>query len=558
MKENSLTNESLSKALQKLRLHIQQSPLAAIDWDTSFCVTSWNPAAEKIFGFSEEEAIGKHASFIIPEIHHQHVDSVWDELLKNHGGTRSTNENVTKSGKDISCEWYNTPIIDTSGNVLSVSSLAQDVTEQVQYLKALQHQAYHDNLTSLHNREWLSEFIDFSIKERPYQPLFLFFIDLDRFKEINDTLGHDVGDTMLDTLSQRLKKIAVEEHTKVVRLGGDEFAILTHDVDIVEMANHIMQEIEKSVELSGMNLNVGASIGIASYPSHGNSSASLMRCADIAMYRAKETNDRYIVYSTAIDNHSPERLMLMNDLRSAINNDQLILHYQPKIDIQQHKHIGYEALLRWEHPERGMIPPDDFIPYAEITDLIHPLTLWVLESSLIQSAKWSQEGLIHHISINLSARNLLDNNLPNKLAALLKTYNVEPSSIELEITESSLMTDPENALHNLNQLHGLGVQLSIDDFGTGYSSLSYLRQMPIHKLKIDKTFVLDMDSNHGDRVIVESTINLAHNLGLKVVAEGVENIEVLALLDGLGCDEAQGYYISRPQVVHNLQAWTLK
>lgn len=558
MDDNPLNNEQMSKTLQKLTLHIQKSPLAVIDWDTSFCVAGWNPAAEKIFGFSEEEAIGKHASFIIPEIYHQHVDSVWDELLKNHGGTRSTNENITKDGRSISCEWYNTPIIDISGNVLSVSSLAQDVTEQVQYLKTLQYQAHHDNLTSLYNREWLSEFIDSSIKATPEQPFFLFFIDLDRFKEINDTLGHDVGDTMLITLSQRLKEIGGENHTKVVRLGGDEFAVLTHDVDIVEMANKIMQKIEKPVELSGMKLNVGAGIGIASYPSHGNDATSLMRCADIAMYRAKETNDRYIVYSTEIDNHSTDRLMLMNDLRSAINNDQLILHFQPKIDIRQHTHIGYEALLRWEHPQRGLVPPDDFIPYAEITDLIHPLTLWVLENSLIQSAEWSKQGLIHHISINLSARNLLDDSLPNQLALLLKAYDVEPSSIELEITESALMTEPESALLNLNQLHELGVQISIDDFGTGYSSLSYLRQMPIHKLKIDKTFVLDMDSNHGDRVIVESTINLAHNLGLKVVAEGVENKEVLALLGDLGCDEAQGYYISRPQIPTKLEAWTLK
>ena len=558
MDNNSLNNEQLSKALQKLTLHIQKSPLAVIDWDTNFCVASWNPAAERIFGFSEDEAIGKHATFIIPEIYHQHVDVVWDELLKKHGGTRSTNENITRDGKSISCEWYNTPIIDISGDVLSVSSLAQDVTEQVQYLKTLQHQAHHDNLTSLYNREWLNEFIDSTIKATPEQSFYLFFIDLDRFKEINDTLGHDVGDTMLITLSQRLKNIVGKGNNKVARLGGDEFAILTYDVDITEMANQIMHELEKPVELSGMKLNVGAGIGIASYPLHGNDAASLMRCADIAMYRAKETKDRYIVYSAAIDNHSPDRLMLMNDLRSAINNEQLILHFQPKIDIQQHKHIGYEALLRWEHPQRGLVPPDDFIPYAEVTDLIHPMTIWVIENSLIQSAKWFKQGLIHHISINLSPRNLLDDSLPNQLALLLKTYNVEPSSIELEITESALMTEPESALQNLNQLHALGVQISIDDFGTGYSSLSYLRQMPIHKLKIDKTFVSDMDSNHGDRVIVESTINLAHNLGLKVVAEGVENIEVLTLLNGLGCDEAQGYYISRPQIAANLQNWILK
>lgn len=548
----------LNKALQKLELHIKKSPLAVIDWDKNFCVTEWNPAAEKIFGFSEKEAKGKHASFIIPEIYHQHVDKIWDELLKNHGGTRSTNENVTKDGRSISCEWYNTPIIDDLGNVLSVSSLAQDVTEQIQYLKTLQYQAHHDKLTSLYNRDWLKEFIDVSIKNTPEQPLFLFFIDLDRFKEINDTLGHDVGDKMLITLSHRLKEVSTDIFTKIVRLGGDEFAVLTHDVDLVEMSNNIMLEIEKPIELTGMKLKVGAGIGISTYPSNGYDAASLMRCADIAMYRAKKTNSRYIVYSTDIDEHSTDRLMLMNDLQSAIDNKQLVLHFQPKIDVRKHKHIGYEALLRWEHPQRGLVPPDEFIPFAEVTDLIYPLTMWVIESSLVQSAKWNKQSTVHHISINLSAQNLLDDNLPTQLGQLLTTYNVKPSSIELEITESAVMTEPEIALRNLKKLYDLGVEISIDDFGTGYSSLSYLRQMPIHKLKIDKTFVLDMDSNQNDRVIVESTINLAHNLGLKVVAEGVENNETLLLLDSLGCDEAQGYYISRPNPASNLEGWTLK
>jgi len=558
MGDNSFNNEQFSKTLQKLTLHIKQSPLAVIDWDTRFCVTGWNPAAEKIFGFSEKEAIGKHASFIIPKIYHEHVDSVWDELLKNHGGTRSTNENITKEGKVIFCEWYNTPIIDKSENVLLVSSLAQDITEQVQYIKTLQHQAHHDNLTSLYNREWLTEFIDNTIKSTPKQAFSLFFIDLDRFKEINDTLGHDVGDAMLVTLSQRFKESLSEGNSKVARLGGDEFAVLTYNVDIAKMADQIMQILEKPFELSGMKLNVGASIGIACYPEHGNDAASLMRCADIAMYRAKETHSRYIIYTVDIDNNSSDRLMLMNDLRGAINDNQLILHFQPKVDIREHKHIGYEALLRWNHPQRGLVPPDDFIPYAEVTDLIHPLTLWVIENSLIQCVQWSKLGLIHNISINISARNLLDNTLPNRLALLLDTYGVEPSSIELEITESALMTEPENALNNLKQLHELGVLISIDDFGTGYSSLSYLRQMPIHKLKIDKAFVLDMESNHGDHIIVESTINLAHNLGLKVVAEGVETKGVLELLDRLGCDEAQGYYISRPHPEDKLKGWTFK
>ena len=558
MSDNLLGDTKLSKLLQKLTLHIQKSPLAVIDWDMNFCVTAWNPAAEKIFGFSVEEAMGRHASFIIPEIYHEHVVTVWADLLKKHGGTRSTNENITSDDKTIYCEWYNTPITDETGLVVSVSSLAQDVTEQVEYLKKLQYEAHHDSLTSLYNREWLSEFIASSIRANPENEFCLFFIDLDRFKEINDTLGHDVGDEMLSTLSKRLKDSVGKGKNKVARLGGDEFAVLTHEVDIVEMANKIIRLLETPVELSNLKLNVGAGIGIACYPLHGKDTASLMRCADIAMYKAKETNSRHIIYSADIDNHSPDRLMLMHELRNAITNNELVLYFQPKINIREHKHIGYEALIRWNHKQRGLIPPDEFVPYAEITDLIHPMTKWIIENSLAQSAMWLKQGLVHNISINISARNLLDDNLPNRLALLLNNYDVEPWSIELEITESALMTEPDKALKNLHSLHKLGVMISIDDFGTGYSSLSYLRRMPIHKLKIDKTFVLNMDSNNGDRVIVESTINLAHNLGHKVVAEGVENKEVLALLDGLGCDEAQGYYISRPQTVDNLDGWVLE
>lgn len=543
----------LNNALQKLSLHIEKSPLAVIDWDTNFCVSAWNPAAERIFGYTEEEAIGQHASFIIPEVYHQHVDSVWAELLVNHGGTRSTNENVTKSGKSISCEWYNTPVIDESGNVLSVSSLAQDISEQVKYLESLQFQMYHDTLTSLYSREWLTEHIESCIKEKPEDNFCLFFIDLDRFKEINDTLGHDVGDTMLVVLAHRLAESADTRNDKVVRLGGDEFALLSSNSDVVEVASLILRDIEEPIDLSGINLEVGASVGVACYPKHGNDAASLMRCADVAMYKAKQTNSRYLVYSKDIDQYSADRLILMNELRSAITNNQLILYFQPKINVQQKKHIGYEALLRWNHPERGLVPPVEFIPYAEVSSLIHPLTMWVLENSMIQSMEWSKQGLNHNISINLSTRNLLDDNLPNEMLILLNKYDLDPATIELEVTESAMMTEPENALRNLKRLYDLGVEISIDDFGTGYSSLSYLRQMPIHKLKIDQTFVKEMDSNQEDRIIVESTINLAHNLGLKVVAEGVENKEVLKLLDELGCDEAQGYFISRPLPVDEIK-----
>ena len=551
--ENRLNDAELNYALQKLSLHIQKSPLAVIDWDKNFCVTSWNPSAERVLGYLEAEALGQHASFIIPEIYHQHVDAVWNELLKNDGGSRSTNENITKEGRIISCEWYNASIIDDAGNVLGVTSLVQDVSEQVNYLKSLEYQATHDSLTQLCNRDWLIQYINTSIQKRTDQSFYLFFVDLDRFKEINDTLGHDIGDAMLIVLSQRLEGLLDSENYKVARLGGDEFAVITSNSDIESVANQIMHVLEQPVELSGMKLMVGAGIGIAQYPDHGHDATSLMRCADIAMYHAKENNCRFIEFSTDIDNHSTDRLMLLNDFRVAIDNNDLVLHFQPKIDLKQRKYIGYEALVRWNHSGQGLIFPDEFVPFVELTDLIQPMTMRIIENSFIQCVEWQKQKQVNNISINLSARNLLDDHLPANIAVLLKKYEIDASNIEFEVTESALMIEPDKALKNLQCLHDLGVQISIDDFGTGYSSLSYLRKMPIHKLKIDRAFVSEMDSNDEDRIIVESTINLAHNLGLKVVAEGVENQTVLALLDSLGCDEAQGYHISRPFPVEDLK-----
>jgi diguanylate cyclase (GGDEF)-like protein/PAS domain S-box-containing protein len=547
--------EELRHSLQKLSLHVVQSPLAVIDWDINFCVTEWNPAAEHIFGHSKEEALGQHASFIIPEAYHEHVDSVWAALLDNRGGARSTNENITKDGKIVACEWYNTPVVDEAGDVLTVTSLVQDASDRLHYINTLQHQAQHDSLTQLHNRDWLIERLETVIEEKTEDHFCLYFVDLDRFKEINDTLGHHIGDEMLITLSQRLNSTMCQRNYEVARLGGDEFAVLASDREIDATAQCIIDTLTQPVELSGMSLEVRAGIGIACYPQHGQDASTLMRCADIAMYHAKGTTGSYETYSEDIDQHSPERLVLMSDLRKGIADDQLRLFYQPKIQIAQQAHVGYEALLRWEHPQRGMVPPNEFIPLAEVTEIIQPLTMWVVEEALRQWSEWCEQGYKHNISINLSTRNLLDESLPEHIARLLAAYKVEASYIELEITESAVMAEPERALDILNQLHDLGLQLSIDDFGTGYSSLAYLRRLPIDKLKIDGSFVMGMGRNHEDRIIVESTIGLAHNLGLRVIAEGVENEALLALLDGLGCDEAQGYFIARPLPVLEIEDW---
>lgn len=545
----------LRESLQRLELHISGTPLAVIDWDSNFCVAAWNPAAERIFGYRHDEAIGRHASFIVPEQYRYRVDGIMKSLFDQAGGHRSTNQNITRDGQTIECEWYNAPIVDGAGKVIALSSLVQDVTERVAYMRALEHQAHHDPLTHLYNRHWLAREIDRQIHDSPDDTFSLLFIDLDRFKEINDTLGHRIGDELLVELSHRLQNRMAGQDCPTARLGGDEFAVIVSGVRAVLIAQEILQTLREPVALSGMHLEVGAGIGVARYPEDGHDAPSLMRCADIAMYHAKNSALGYSVYSPEIDTFSQDRLALMNDLRSAIRNDELVLFYQPKVNIASGCLVGHEALLRWLHPERGMIPPGSFIPQAEVTDLMHPLTLWVIEGAMHQWRLWDDAGNRLSIAINLSSRNLHDDALPDHIAMLLGTYGVDPACIEFEITESAVMDDPEMAMRILHRLRDLGVTLSIDDFGTGYSSLAYLRRLPVQKLKIDASFVMGMQSRREDRVIVESTIGLAHNLGLKVIAEGVEDAEAYRLLAELGCDEAQGYYLARPMPADLLQGW---
>ncbi|MBI2307364.1 MAG: EAL domain-containing protein [Rhodocyclales bacterium] len=555
--ERRQAENRLRDSLQRLELHISATPLAVIDWDADYRVVAWNPAAERIFGYPRAEAIGQHASFIIPERFRYRVDGVMKALFSRSESHRSTNTNVTKSGAMIECEWYNAPIKDANGKVVALSSLVHDVTDRLKYMRALEYQAHHDPLTQLFNRNWLAAEIDRHVADTPEVALDVVFIDLDRFKEINDTLGHRIGDELLIQLATRLKQELDREGCQVARLGGDEFAVLAPDATIHHLAQDILRILRQPIELSGLNLEVGAGIGVARYPAHGADAASLMRCADIAMYHAKNTAQGYTIYSPEIDTYSQDQLTLMNDLRSAIRNDELQLYFQPKVGIAGEHLVGYETLLRWRHPQRGMVPPGHFIPHAEFTDLMRPLTHWVIESALHQWRCWADAGHETSIAINLSSRNLLEDGLPDDIGRLLGAYRVTPEQIEFEITESAIMADPEKAMSILHRLRNLGVTLSIDDFGTGYSSLAYLRRLPVQKLKIDASFVIGMHSNREDRIIVESTIGLAHNLGLKVVAEGVESEASLALLAELGCDEAQGFFFSRPLPPDELERWRL-
>jgi diguanylate cyclase (GGDEF)-like protein len=383
-------------------------------------------------------------------------------------------------------------------------------------------------------------------------------MDLDRFKEINDTLGHERGDEILKQVSRRLRE-AMFEHDIVARPGGDEFSVL-----LLKMANAtdidvVIQKILKALDLpfliEGLPIRIEASIGIALYPAHAQTAEVLFRRADIAMHSSKRAGIPSTVYDPVQDKHSPQRLALMGELHHAIEHDELILFYQPKISLKTRRIIGVEALVRWKHPSRGMIPPDQFILPAEQTGLIHPLTQWVMAEGMRQCKAWREAGIDLAVSINLSARNLLDPKLPGQVAEQLKSAGVAPDWMTFEITESAIMADPAHALDILMRLHEMGIRFSIDDFGTGYSSLTYLKKLPVETIKIDKSFVINMIKNKDDAVIVRLTIDLAHNLGLKVIAEGVENKDLWDQLAVMGCDEAQGYYMCRPAPSSELTRW---
>jgi diguanylate cyclase (GGDEF)-like protein len=418
------------------------------------------------------------------------------------------------------------------------------------YQRRLVRQALHDPLTGLPNRELFADRVGQAIRtaDRELRPAALLLLDLDRFKDVNDTLGHHHGDQLLIQVSQRLDGTLRAADT-VARLGGDEFAVLLPGATADgagAVADKLRTALQQPLSIGGVALDLDASIGIAVYPEHGRDAAELLQHADVAMYLAKQTHVSFLVYDPAVDQHSPKRLALLGGLRGALDRGELVLHYQPKADLGSGRIHSVEALVRWQHPEHGLLGPGEFIPLAERTGLIHPLTRWVLDAALDQAARWRHAGLGLSVAVNVSTRCLLDLAFPDQVAGQLASWQVPPELLLLEVTESAVMADPERALEVLGRLHTMGVGLAVDDFGTGYSSMAYLKQLPVDELKIDRSFVGHMATSPSDAVIVRSTIDLGHNLGLRVVAEGVETQRAWDELAALGCDTAQGYLLGRP------------
>jgi diguanylate cyclase (GGDEF)-like protein len=421
--------------------------------------------------------------------------------------------------------------------------------------------ALHDGLTGLPNRALFQESVRQAIAAaaRERRSFSVVLMDLNRFKEVNDTLGHYNGDLLLKDIAQRLRG-ALRDSDLVARLGGDEFAILLPDIHDAETgavaATKILHALDSPFQLQEVLLDVGASLGIAIYPQHGIDADTLLQRADVAMYLAKESHTGFELYANERDSYSPDRLSLGAELRRAIEAEDLTLVFQPKVDLLFGRVHGFEALSRWHHPRHGFVPPDEFIRLAEGTGLIKPMTLHVLNVALRRCALWDQQGDPVGVSVNVSARSLLDCNFPAEVARLLRRWGLKASTLSLEITESSIMADPDRSHDVLAELSEMGVSLSIDDFGTGYSSLSQLKRLPVDEIKIDKSFVMGMARDDNDAVIVRSTIELGHNLGLRVVAEGVENKDDLDRLRAWGCDVVQGYYLSRPLPAERLKDWS--
>lgn len=419
--------------------------------------------------------------------------------------------------------------------------------------------AFEDPLTQLPNRSQFSEALDSGVSRARAEArtLAILLMDLDRFKYVNDTLGHGVGDHVLQEVGRRLRALAAGARC-IARLGGDEFAVLVEDASgggVVALAEQIVVALEQPILYQEQPLDVGASIGIALFPQHAEDSQRLVRNADIAMYVAKRTRSGHSVYDPSYDTSQQEHLSLLSELRRAVERDELRLYYQPKMLLSSSRVAAAEALIRWKHPDRGLIPPGLFIPFAEHTGYIKTLTRWVLGEAMRQCGTWRREGRELQVSVNISARDLTSRDLPDHVAALLAEHDVPPCMLCLEITESGFMEDPQHAQKVLERLAELGVQLSIDDYGTGYSSLSYIMRLPVKELKIDQAFVSRMSDNPDLATIVHSTIELGHSLGLKVVAEGVEDSRGLALLRELGCDSAQGYYLSPPLAAADFIRW---
>jgi diguanylate cyclase (GGDEF)-like protein/PAS domain S-box-containing protein len=531
-------------------------------------ITEVNRAFERVLGYTREELIGTNlADYLTPEGLREAREATARKRSGEVAGTTFEQEFFARDGHRVILE-VSSRVIEEGGEPIGVQGICRDITARKQAEVELRHLSeqnrhlsLHDNLTGLPNRASFREQVEQAIglADARGSELAVLLMDLDRFKEINDTLGHHYGDLLLIELARRLEGV-LRRTDSVARLGGDEFGVLVRDVsESAAVLEHVLSRILGALEqpflVDGLPLYVEASIGVARYPAHGADVDVLLQRADVAMYVAKDAGSPHAIYTAEHDHHDTASLTLLSELPRAIRDRELVLHYQPKIDVQTGELAGVEALTRWQHPTRGLIPPGDFVAAAEKTGLMHAFTLYVLDEALGQLARWSLDGHDVNVAVNLSMRNLLDPRLPEQVADALDTWQLCGDRLTFEITESAIISDPVATKGVIQRLKALGVGISIDDFGTGYTSLACLARLPITQLKIDRSFVLAMNSNADDAAIVRSIITLGHDLALEVVAEGVETAAAYDQLALLGCDTIQGYLLSPPLPPDELRTW---
>jgi diguanylate cyclase (GGDEF)-like protein/PAS domain S-box-containing protein len=524
-------------------------------------IESFNRSARRLFGYREDEVIGRHLHMIVAPSHHDAFAEVargWSQrAAKDSPADAAETVGCRKDGSCFQME-MDMSEMQIGDRTITIGCM-RDVSGRRAYTEALEQRTLHDALTGLPNRALFGDRVDRALASaaRAEEGRAVLVVDLAEFREVNETLGREQADEVLRAVAERLRS-ALHDSDSLARLGGDEFGILPSGPTDVELAEGIAWKVRAAFEhaflISGHVVNLRAHIGMAFFPQHGRTTGELLRRADLAMHQAKRGGNGLAVFVSEPQDDTASRLTLLSELRDGIPRGELVLHYQPKVDLATRRTTGVEALVRWNHPTDGLLMPDQFMPETARSELITPLTRWVLDAALRQQRLWCDAGLDLTMAVNISARSLTrESDLPDTVAQLTERWRIAPGSLILELTEEAIIDTDAPAV--LAVLHAMGERLAIDDFGTGHSSLAYLQRLPIDEIKVDRSFVMNLATVPSDAVIVRSTIDLAHNLGMTVVAEGVEDDVTRDMLVGYGCDNGQGYYFSRPQAAEAMTAW---
>ena len=536
----------------RLAAIVESSDDAIMATDVEGTITSWNAGAEKIFGDCAGEMKGRHISALAPPERREEISRLQRNVRNEEQVTHFDTVHLRKDGKEIYVSLTMSPIKSAQGAIVGTSCIARDVTERTRMEETIKHQAQHDPLTDLPNRKLFMDFLALELAQarRNRRNLAVLFLDLDRFKQINDTLGHAAGDLLLQAVAQRLKR-CVRESDTVARIGGDEFNVLMPDLtqsdDVGTVVRKIMGVFQSPFLLDNVEINATTSVGISMFPEDGDSCEDLVQKADSAMYVAKQSSgNSYQFYNGEINTRTVRRQKMERMLREAVKKGEMELLFQPQVRIDTREIVGAEALLRWRHPEEGLLLPGQFLTVAEETGAIVPIGEWVIRSACSQMKTWQGKGYRFPVTVNLSNRQFQQPNLYEMTSRTLAETGLEPQALELDVTEKAIMDNVDFSIRNMRRLRELGVNFSVDDFGIGASSLQSIKQLPIGKLKIDKSFIKNILTQPEDLAVVSAVICMSHNLKMKVNAVGVESEEQLALIRDFGCDEVQGNLISQP------------